>query len=229
MKFFHKTGICLFIILSSYRLTAQERGSRSDVFNSDPVLYNGRIYIFYPPAGTEGDQYLTGKQFSTGTLKVRGKTYADLILNYDIYNQQVVLRLTGEYGSVRQIIIPDLWLESFTLDRKIFEAIQATENNKIIYQVIGNGPFRILYYWQKKLGLNRFHGAVNRVFTKPLREMYLDHDGTLKKFRNNKSFSSLFLADRRELVRKFLHDKKINVKKADDQAVEKLILFCDSI
>lgn len=229
MNFFQKTGISIILILSSFLVTAQEKRVYTEVFNADPVLYNGRFYIFYPPAGTEGDQFISGKQFLSGSLTIKGKTYSDLFLNYDIYNQNVVFKYQIESGAVRQIIIPVVLLDSFTLERRRFQILPDKDGNKIIYQVIGDGSFRILCSWHKKLELNRFHGASNRVFTKPLRETFLASDDTLKSFRNTRTFISLFPPEKREKVRKYLRENRIKINKADDESARKVIQYCNSI
>jgi hypothetical protein len=229
MNFFHKTGINLLLILSSFLVTAQEKSVYTEVFNADPVLYNGRFYIFYAPSGTEGDQFISGKQFITGSLTIKGKNYSDLPLNYDIYNQCVIYKYKIESGAVRQIIIPESLLDSFTLERRRFQTLPGIDGNKKIYQVIGSGSFRILSFWHKKLELNRFHGAGNRVFTKPLREFYLAYNDTLKVFRNNRTFISLFPPEKREQVRKFLRENRIRINKADDESLMKVMQYCNSI
>jgi hypothetical protein len=229
MNFFHKTGINLLLIWSSFLVTAQEKPAYTEVFNADPVLYNGRFYIFYPPSGTEGDQFISGKQFMTGSLTIKGKSYRGLSLNYDIYNQDVIYKYTIESGAVRQIIIPEALLDSFTLEHRRFQILPGIEGNKTIYQVIGEGSFRIFCFWHKRLELNRFHGASNRVFTKPLKEIYLAYNDTLKVFRNNRTFISLFPPEKREQLRKFLRENRIKISKANDESLTKVMQYCNSI
>lgn len=217
------------MILSSFRIHAQEVSKVTHIFNSDPVLFNGRFYIFYPPPGTEGDQYLSGKQFLKGSLTLDGKEYTDLALNYDIYNQKVIYKYTAESGATHRIIIPDERIQSFSLGEKDFVTLHSDGKRIIIYQVLGNGHFRILYSWHKKLELNRFHGAINRVFSLPVKDSYLEDDGNLRMFRNNKTFLSLFPSEKKEHVRKFLREKRINVKKAADRSMEELIEYCNDL
>lgn len=219
LLFFFNTAIIL----------AQQIEKDEDIFrSSDPLLYNGKIYLFYPPPATEGNQFLSDRQFMPGSVKLRGVVYFGLLINYDIYNQQLILKYITPTGAALQIIISEAWLESFSLNARNFELI-ATGDQKKIFQVIGGGPYRILYRWKKKLELNHFLGSTNRVFSKPRREMNLDRDSLILNYKNNKSFCSLFEADARSEIRDYLRKQKIRVRKADDKSISGLISFCNSL
>ena len=135
-----------------------------DIYGSDPDLCNGRLYIFYVPSNTKGNQFFTDRQFDIGSATLRGVNYTDLLLNYDIYNHQLILKYTTNTGGVNQIIISDAWLEKFGFKGLDFEIITTQFLEKRIFQVLGNGPFRILYYWRKDLNLDSSVGATNLVF-----------------------------------------------------------------
>ncbi len=40
-----------------------------DVYGSDPLLYNGRYYTFFPPPNTGGNQYLTDRSLKQDLLQ----------------------------------------------------------------------------------------------------------------------------------------------------------------
>jgi hypothetical protein len=222
--------LLLFMLLSVSVVTAQKVSiSTEKVYGYDPLLYNGRYYTFLPPLNTGGNQYFTGQQFENGSVTIRGISYSDLAINYDLYNQQLILKYRNRLGASTLIIVSDAWLESFSFRNMRFEVIAAQDSLKKIFQVLGNGPIKILYYWGKKLNLDDFLGAKNFVFTAPIKEMNLFFGGRILKYRNNRTFNSLFDPEKRTSVREYLNKNKVNVKKADDHTMTELIYFCNSI
>jgi hypothetical protein len=197
--------------------------------NSDPVLINGRFYVFHPPYGTEGNQFISGREFIDGSVKLKGLSYTGLKLNYDIYNQQLILKYSSKSGAANQIIVPDGWLESFTLNQDEFQLINSANGKKEIYQVIGSENTRVLYSWRKNLELSLVHGATNYVFSKPVRTMYLLHKGSLHRYKNNRGFNSYFDADTRARIREYMRKNKINTRKSDVSSMSALLDFINSI
>ena len=123
-------------------------------YGKDPLLFNGRIYTYYLPANTGGNQYLLGDVFSIGGADIRGVHFTGLELNYDIYNQEVLLKSTDQSGGTRIIELSKAWLEGFSMDNRRFELIPDKDNAPVIYQVSGKGPYRFLYRWTKLLDLD---------------------------------------------------------------------------
>lgn len=217
-----KYGFFIFYLISSQTVSAQI------VSENNPVLYNGKIYTYYLPPETKGHQFLTEKAFSQGWLKIRGNVYDDQYLNYDLFNQQLIMQYQSQNGISRQIVVSDAWLEEFGFDEKYFVA--NGHPGGMIFQVIGKMPCRIFYHWTKTLDLSKEYGARNYVFSKPKKEMFLALNDTLLRFSRNRSFISVFRSAftdaEANIVMNYLKRKRINIKKADDQTMEELLAFC---
>jgi hypothetical protein len=219
----------LFFIFTVSGIAAQQTNeSIDDVYGSDPLLFNGKYYTFYPPLNTGGTQYLIDRQFELGTAKLRGVTYSNLNLNYDIYNQQLILKYISNTGANNMIIISDAWLESFSFKGMNFELIPTQDTLKRIFQVIGTGADRICYSWRKELDLDNFYGAKNHVFSVPRKEMSVISGTNFTKFWNNKSFCALFDPEKKVAVKGYLRKNSIKVRKADDQKMAELINYCNT-
>ena len=229
MNCLSKIGLFLWLIFISKVLSAQELISNAEIQNSDPLLYNGKFYTFHPPLASEGNQFFSDRKFINGTIKLRGVVYTNQMINYDIYNQQLILRYEQSTTGVNQIISSEAWLESFNINETSFEIFSSQDSAKKIFQVIGRGSYRILYYWKKDLELDGFHGSTTFVFSKPEKEMSLYSKGGILKYRNNKSFYSLFEPDKNLLVKSYLRNHKLNVKKADDKSMSELISYCNNL
>ncbi len=230
MTFLFRTVISFFLLFNLSGISAQQSSIVSDnVYGSDPSLYNGRHYTFFLPLNTGGNQYFFSPSFEIGSATIRSVTYNELSLNYDIYNQQLILQYKNNLGATSLIIISDAWLESFNFKGLNFEMISSQDTLERIYQVLGVGPNRILYYWGKKLNLDSFQGSKNHIFSAAMKEMNVYTGNKILRYQNNKIFYSLFDADKRIAIKEYLHKNNINVKKATDQTMTELIFYCNSL
>jgi hypothetical protein len=226
---------CRFLFLLAFALSSlialsQTTSENTDhVYGHDPLLYNGRIYSFFPVVGTGGTQYLNEKADIHGAVRLRGVTYTDLSLNYDLYNQLLVLQYKNAMGSPAMIEISSAWLEMFDLDGCHFEVERITDTTTRIFQVLGKGNFKIVYYRRKELQINTQSASRNRYFTDVIREMYVKKDDRLVKYKNNRSFISVFSKPQQEEIKKYIRKQKIKVKKANDQKITDLINFCNTL
>lgn len=197
---------------------------------SDPLLLNGKIYVFHIPPGTEGHPFLAGREFSKGKLNLKGQEYNDVLLNYDIYNQQLLLKYNELTGASNPIILSDAWMEGFTIDNKDFKVFAFPGDSiKRFYQVISSGSYQVLYGFRKKLELSHFHGSSNRIFSGTIRTMYLMHEGRPTAYRSNKSFLKLFDRVSRNRIKDFLRKNRIKVKKSDDEHISSLVSFINTV
>jgi hypothetical protein len=230
MTFVFRTVISFFLLFNLSGISAQQSGiGGDDVYGFDPSLYNGRSYTFFLPLSTGGNQYLSGRDFELGSATIRGVTYSDLALNYDIYNQHLILQYTNNLGARNLIVISDAWLESFSFKNLNFEMIPSQDTLKRIFQVLGAGPNRILYFWRKKLELDNIQGSKNYSFSAARKEMNVYIGNQILRFWNNKEFYSLFDSDKRITIKRYLRKNRINVKKATDQTMTGLIYYCNSL
>jgi len=218
--------LLLLMVLASVDTFAQVSNDKNDpVYGFDPLLYNGRMYVFYQPE-TGGTQYLYNDFDSKGSIIIRGVTYTNVNINYDIYNQQLILKYKDALGSPRLIEISFAWLDSFILEGKPFEVIAEASSTKRIYQVLGSGNKKILYGYQKKLLLHNHESSGTFYFSKIIKEKYVMNGTHIAKFNNNHSFISAFSLLEQDLIKKYIRNKNINIKKANDHILADLINYC---
>jgi hypothetical protein len=218
------------VLLTVTPMEAQQSFDPSDsVFGTDPLLINGTYYDFIPPRGTDGDQYLTGPVFMNGSLTLRGETYEALPLNYDIYNQRLLLSYRNQAGGESIIVISDAWLEKFSFRGMSFEIAALPDKGKSIVQVIGHGPVRLGYLWKKALDPDSFHGARSYSFSSPRKEMYILLENKSVRYSNNKMFLATLDETMKKRVREYIAMRRIRVKRADDDTMTELMDFYNAI
>lgn len=222
----------LFPLLFLFIITAADAQQKFNIVDSlygaDPLLVNGRYYSFFPPPKTDGNQYLADSRFEQGSLTIRGETFSNLMLNYDIYNQHLLLAFRNNAGADNLIIISDAWLEKFSIRGKDFELISFQDTVKRIMQVIGSGPDRIGYLWKKNLEPDSFHSARYYSFSLPKKEMLYLFGDQIIRFSNNRTFYAALDDRKRKAVREYLEMHRINVRKAADRTMADVMDFCNS-
>ena len=220
------------IIFTSITLVSNTSYSQNNIYSLygiDPVLYNGRHYSFNLSSKTQGHPYIYTPDYEPGYVRIRGRLFNNVLLNYDIYNQELVLKYKNLQGTVSYIMLSKAWLNKFSLHNNEFELIETGDGQKGFFQVIGHDTLKVLYHWEKQLSLSLQTGNKNYNFSEPLKTMYLSRNEGFHRFRNNKSFIEFFEPDKKDLIKKYLIQNRINVKKASDDIMLNLISYCSHI
>jgi hypothetical protein len=228
-----KNLMCSLLISSffsiPFTLRSQDTSQGYDhIYGLDQTLCNGKKYTYVAPPGSNGNQYLLSPFFSVGSVTIRGQCYRDITLNYDIFNQQLLLQYADDIGPVNIIEVSKAWLTAFSMANRNFEFLNL-EKEPQFYQVLGEGPVRILYFWRKSINLNDAIGSSNFIFTAALRDCYVLLNGQLKPFNTKRSLINIFDPGHRQEIKSYLRKHNVKVKKASDQAMADLITFIGNL
>ena len=164
-----------------------------------------------------------------GSITLRGITFAGVILNYDVFNQQLVLRYTNSSGATNLIAISAAWLEKFELNGDHFETIAKADTTKSIFQVLGFGHDKILFYFGKELLLDSFKSNGNHYFSEARKNMFVLTGEKITGFNSNRGFVKCFDSKKYDEIKKYIRKNKIQVKKASDWQMNELIDFCNTL
>jgi hypothetical protein len=228
----------LSLYLSSYAQEHAPDGS-SDYWNElyksvintygfDQVLVNGIIYEDNY-RGKIGHPFLLEDQFYKGTLVFREKEYKGINIKYDIYKQQVVLYVM-QNNSVAWVIPPNDFITAFSLGEKLFVKHAFHGEPRFYQMVYDTEKLKCLYYWSK-LRYDSDHNSeyISAKFTKSERITYLMADGVFTKYRNNRSFVSLFPHEHQIRIKQYIKTTKINVARSSDGMIHELLSYCNSL
>jgi hypothetical protein len=230
----------LFILSISLTLFAQEQSHNTrtdynklyksviDEYGFDQVLDNGFLYDekYYRKIG---HQFFMKDQLYNGTLIYRGEVYKGVEMKFDIYNQQLVLSITNN-NSIEWIVPHNDFISAFSLGDKIFSKYNIGGVTRFYQLVSDTGKVKCLYYWFKQ----RFDSEnINYLgfseFTESEKENYLLLDGSLIKYKNNRSFTKLFPNEIKARLREYIRKNHINVSKSSDEKIKELLTFCNSL
>jgi len=217
------------LLIFSGRLFSQDAFQELDkAYGLDPMLYNGKKYSYFLPSGTGGTQFIYSQDFISGEMVVKGYCARGLDINYDIYNQKLLLRFNDETGASQILEVSEAWLESFRLGDAFFKLL-AFNDEKRIYQVLGDGKYQVLYAWSKKLKLGDYAGHSVYTFSPPFKSRFVSIDGAIYPFNSNPGLIRNFPPGLKTVIKKYLKDNGIKVKKATDQAMADLINYISSL
>ena len=223
--------LLLLILLFSFSLTLISQDAikiLDQVYGLDQTLYNGKKYNYYLPIGTKGHQYLVSPVYIVGSLTLKEKCYQDINLNYDIFNQQLLLKYKDENGSTNIIEVSKAWINTFRLGNMKFEYLSLEKKSRY-FQVLGEGAIRILYYWRKSFDLEGSIGSFYYTFSKPIRDSFVLKDGQLKPFNTNQGFIRIFESAQRPAIKSYMRKNKVRVKKTSDQQMSEVINFIGNL
>jgi len=198
------------------------------------LLNNGKTYNYIPSSQIKGTPFLfvnTPKYKNTyhltGKIVINEDTIHHVLINYDILSQKLVLKIELSKNNTNTIEVSDAWIKSFSLNNKDFIYRHDSIIGTKIYQVLGDSGFQIYYYWYKNIKLE---SGVNTqyFYTKANKKMYLLKEKQLVKFKNNRTFLKLFSENKSKQIKSHLKQRKLNIKKANDNDIIKLINFCNT-
>jgi hypothetical protein len=230
----------LFILFISPTLFAQEQSHNAvpdfnkldksviDEYGFDQVLDNGFLYI-EKYIRKIGHQFFMKDQLYNGTLVYRGEVYKGIEMKYDIYDQLLVLSINNN-NSLEWIVPHNDFISSFSLGDKFFSKYNFGGMTRF-YQVVNDmGKVKCLYYWFKQRSDSENINYLGfSEFTESEKENYLLLDGSLKKYKNNRSFTKLFPNEIKTRLREYIRNNHINVTKSGDEKIKELLTFCNSL
>lgn len=199
-------------------------GYYDNQYGPDPALANGVQYVGYDPR-IKGHQFLTSEDYTLGSISINGKTFKNQVLNLDIYKNKLILKLRDQFETTKLIELYAAFIDSFEFDGKQFKNISFTGLPQRFYQIIDHGNLKFAIYWRKEQHLV-YTSKAEEYFSDPIRESYFLIDNIPNSFSNNKSFINLFSEKNKPLLNKFLKTNHINIKKANNQELKNILIFC---
>jgi hypothetical protein len=222
-------AVVVFFVLVGNSILSQDMASRADsVYGHNSLLYNGVKYSFYVPSRTGGHQFLSTRDFTSGSVVIKGAGFDVTGINYDVYNQEILIQYENAAGGLDILSLSKAWIDHFHIGEKRFEILEVNGTQQIC-QVIPAGNLKVIYHWSKTLKLDMQYGSRDFIFSEPERESYIMTGNSWFEFRNNKTFVKAFDPELQPEIRRSLKLMKINVKRSSDTAMLGLLVQCEEL
>lgn len=229
--------LLLFFLLftaSGLRLTASVKSilvssevANQDTITRNQILYNGRVWknIYYY---VSGDQFLFSPEFAPGSVTMRGTTFGNLRLRYDICSDEIMIITASDNILQLNKEMVDGFTAVYENNAHRFTRIvpDSINNHEGYFDVLYDGNTSLLVRYSKKVTRSnegkRFENFVQ------YNQVYILKDGYMNRIKGRKDIYNLF-GDRRKQVRTFMKNNRIRIVKKIPQSYIRVLEYFDSL
>jgi hypothetical protein len=198
------------------------------ILENDFVLMNAKYFIEkYPWAN--GKPYYDVSNYSPCKLVLGNKTYKDINLIYDIFEQKLIFtsNKTKENGIILEL--NNQVITRFYLDDKVF--INFYELPFLpqlgFYEEIFLGKNLNVYAKWSKGYVDKITAQNIGEFTSQKRRLFFEINGKLVDISSRISFLKIFAGEKNK-IKSFMKENKIRLSKSNNNDLIKLFNYCDS-
>ena len=226
------TFLSLLISLSLFAQNATEelRQHTSEVYGIDDILVNGTEYRTLHPIAS-GDPFFETSACLKGTINLKGRSFQDVLLKYDIEQQILVLKGFADSARFEVIALNNNYVKSFWLKGRYFVNIESLLPHSLIkgfYELIYKGSFLFVRWYSKEFVASYSNRYPNGKYSKTKAENFLVRNGEKYRIKKKKDLYKLF-PQQKASVKKFMKDNKIKLKKSSNQKLNNLMQYCDEV
>ena len=201
--------------------------SQKDTLRGDQILYNGKAWHnLY--SNIKGDQFLFSKDLLTGSLTINGKSYNNLSISYDIYNDEIITPTTQ--GTILKL--NKEMVDSFTLlfQYKKYRFKNTLQDSlpdiKGYVNVLYSGKSSLYVKYKKEIQLLAVDDKYDLFFQ--TYHVYFLKDGIVHQL-TNKSGLLKILSQDKILIKDFIKKNKIKISKKNPESFIPVIRYYDGI
>jgi hypothetical protein len=215
---------CIIPRLSGYRYADT---SPQDTLRDNQVLYNGKMWRnLY--SMVKGDQFFFSREYLQGSLTINGSSYKNILINYDIYNDEILT--ANNHGSIIQL--NKEMVDSFLMvyAGKTYRFVNVREDSlsvlkgyvKVLYQ-----EKSALYVKYKKeiqaLAIEDKYDMFYRLY-----RIYFVKDGKVYQI-SSKSDLLKVLQEDKARIKDFMKKNRLKVSKTEPESFIPVIRYYDSL
>jgi hypothetical protein len=202
----------------------QIREMAAENYRTSTDLLNGEKYQ-YPYRSDRGTPFLQLQGDPLATVEIAGTTFHEQRIRYDAYNQLMILDFRDAAGAEGSLVLNSHWLDQVILGPYRFRLFAGDGGNEKFGQVIGEGEYACIYFWEKKYLPDMQNGQQRYFFTDPERKTVLSYREQDCAYTGNRSMVRCFPEPVRGAVKEYLKANRIRVKKATLEEMEGLMKF----
>jgi sulfur transfer complex TusBCD TusB component (DsrH family) len=199
----------------------------TDTLSGKQILYNGRIWRNLYLRVKE-NQFLFSKEFVPGSVIVSGKSFDDINLRYDIYNDEIMIITDNE----KILQLNKEMVDSFSLkyENRLhqFSRLDGDSINQLkgYVDVLYNGKTDLYVKYRKEIS-RVTQGKMYDIFIQS-DKVYLLKNGIVHHIKNKRAFLAL-LSDNKQQVKVYIKSNKIKVISKKPESFVAVLKFYDSL
>ena len=200
---------------------------QQDSIKESQILYNGTVWRnkYFK---IRGYQFLFSKEFLKGTISINGKTFNNINIGYDIYNDEII---TPTYHGVILQLNKEM-VDSFTINfnNKTYRFIKIQEDSvkgfKGYANVLYEGKTSVYVRYRKEIELLAVEGTFDMFYQTP--SVWLVKDRIVHPVADKLDLFKA-LEDNKLQIRNYIKINKLRVSKRDPESFVPIVRFYDSI
>lgn len=201
--------------------------SKRDTLRENQILYNGKMWR-NPYTMMKGDQFLFSQEYLYGSLTINGNFYKNILLNYDIYNDEILT--PKNKGSIVQL--NKEMVDSFTLvfGGETYRFVNTQEDSLPIIKGFVNVLYRgksALYVKYKKeiesLAVDDKYDLFYQTY-----RIYFLNEGKVHQISNKSDLLKILKTDKIR-IKEFMKKNRLRVSKKEAESFIPVIRYYDSI
>lgn len=200
---------------------------RQDTIDENQMLFNGRIWRNLFPLIKE-NQFLFSKEFLPASVTIRGETFRDIMLKYDIFTDEIIT----PFAPAGMLQLNKLMVDSFSIvfQNKNYHFIRIPDGNTTLpggyYNVVYKGKTTLYARYSKKIEKLADNDEFDKFYQ--INRIYLEHKGNVY---NITSKNDLFriLDVRKKEVRQFMRDDNNRISNEDPFSYIQFLRYHDDL
>jgi hypothetical protein len=221
------TGSDLFGIARGYYGQLYINTGLQDSIKENQVLYNGRLWrnIYYL---VQDDQFLFSKEFLPGSLSVRGKTFTNIPLKYDLFADEILTPV--DPGGILQLNKEMVDSFSISFQNKTYQFIKLQEDSlkgsQRYFNVLYKGRTGLYLKYTKKIGKLAVEGKYDRFYQ--LIRICFVKDNIVYTIRRKSDLLKVLIEDK-ALIKSFIKKNKLDITEKNPESFIPVIRYYDSL
>ncbi len=201
--------------------------ANQDTIPEKQLLFNGRIWrSLY--SNIFGDEFLLTRDWITGEVNINDMTFKNVPLRYDIYNDELLTMVSkGKLVQLNKELIKGFILP-WENKRMVFENFGTGPGNPIkgYGQVLYRGGVCFIYKQKKMIKELSVQNRYDEFYQEQY--LYILKNGIFYRISGKRDMLNV-LSDKEALLKSFLREKRIKVRKKDPDSFLPAIIFYDNL
>jgi hypothetical protein len=197
-----------------------------DSLKENQTLYNGKIWrnLYY---NVMDHQFFLSKEFLTGSLSIKGKTFDNIQLKYDLYKDEILTSI----DSGRILQLNKEMIDSFTLSfqninyRFISMQEDSLKRDRSFFNVLYNGESSLLLKFSKKIDKLADEGKYDKFYQ--IQKIYFVKGKAFYQITGKNDLFKILPEDKTR-IKDFMKKNKLRISGKDPESFIPLIRYYDA-
>ena len=218
---------CFLSTVDSFSQSLPFRTGQENPLKEDQTLFNGKVW-FNHYYDVRGDQFLFSKNYLLGSLTMNGKSYNNVGINYDIYNDEIITKTN--LGNL--LLLNKEMVDSFTLVfgitkyRFINVRKDSLEGINGYVNVLYEGNSALFVKYKKEIELLAVDDKYDLFYQ--TYKIFLVKDGIGYQINNKNDLLKVFY-EKKVQIKEFVKKNKVKVSKKDPQSIIPVVRYYDTL